>query len=104
MRSQDKDIRDNDRILRGSISAAGGVVKGKGFTVARSATGIYILTFLIPFVSMPVVYATVNGSPYLGFILSNGVTLKTAVIQTFDAAQVAVDMPFDFKVMESSPS
>jgi hypothetical protein len=49
------------RIMRGTVSAAGAVVAGAGFTPARTAVGIYTVTFSTVMSSAPSV-ALVAGS------------------------------------------
>src|SRR5438552_3197908 len=45
--------------IGGYISSSGVPIRGTGFLVNHSATGVYILTFTIPFTLVPVVNATI---------------------------------------------
>lgn len=42
-----------NRIIRGTVSSAGAVVAGAGFTAARTGTGLYTVTFDTPFSAVP---------------------------------------------------
>ncbi len=49
---------ENLRIIRGTVNEVGGVVRGSGFTVQRTAPGKYVITFTTPFAGVPTVTAT----------------------------------------------
>jgi hypothetical protein len=52
---------ENLRILRGTVSGAGGLVAGSGYTVSHTlGSGIYVVTFSNGFASLPTLTATVE--------------------------------------------
>jgi hypothetical protein len=83
-------------VIRGTVTAAGAVGLGTGFSVAHTGTGIYTVTFTVAFGATPIVVAMINGTPFLAFIATNGVTTGSVVIQTWNAASAATDIPFAF--------
>lgn len=44
-----------NRIIRGNVSSAGAVVRGNGFTSAKTGTGLYTVTYTTAFASTPTV-------------------------------------------------
>jgi hypothetical protein len=56
---------ENIRILRGRISGAGGITTGSGFTVTKTGTGAYTVTFTTPFSAEP----TITATPQVGLVL-----------------------------------
>jgi hypothetical protein len=63
------------RIIRGTVSAGGGIIAGSGFTVNRYSTGLYQIQFTAPFSSRPSVTATRHGrlgTTIIVFELANG--------------------------------
>jgi hypothetical protein len=63
------------RIIRGTVSAGGGIIAGSGFTVNRYSTGLYQIQFTAPFSSRPSVTATRHGrlgTTIVVFELANG--------------------------------
>ena len=53
---------ENLRIIRGSVSAAGALVVGSGFTPSRTANATYSITFSTAFSSIPSVVASVGAA------------------------------------------
>jgi hypothetical protein len=90
---------ENLRIVRGTVSGAGGIILGTGFTVSRTSAGRYTITFTTPFSGTPTVTATTEHDP--GIIRScetDGVTTTTAIILVWNVSNLAstVDGPFHF--------
>lgn len=59
---------ENLRIIRGSVSSAGAILEGSGFTVSHRGTGLYLVTFNTAFSDAP----TVLGSAGAGRTFSAG--------------------------------
>ena len=49
---------ENLRIVRGTVSSTGAIIKGSGFTVTHPGTGTYTITFTTPFSDVPTITAT----------------------------------------------
>lgn len=90
---------ENLRIIRGKVSAAGSVAFGTGFTVARSAVGVYVITYSTSFPSgqWPVVTASAesNGS-VARFAMINTPTHISAVVRVVNGSGTAADADFYF--------
>lgn len=84
-----------DVIVRGTVSSAGAVVRGAGFTAAKNATGNYTITFTTTFAAVPIVVA-MGASSTVAFAISNTALTATADILTYDAAGAATDLTFHF--------
>lgn len=69
------------RIVRGTVSAAGAIVNGSGFSSVKNTTGDYTVTFTAPFGSAPIV---VPGAGTTAF----GAKLKSSVAPTESAFSV----------------
>ena len=74
--------QENLRIIRGSVDAAGNIVNGSGFTISRTAPGVYLITFSTPFANTPTITASAR---YLagyaaGVAMPNNVTSATAEV------------------------
>ena len=89
---------ENLRILRGKVSAAGGVLFGSGFTASRSSTGVYTLTFSPAFPSgqYPIVTASAESSGLARFAMVNTPTHIATVIRIVNGSGTAVDADFYF--------
>jgi len=86
---------ENLRILRGVVDAAGNNLHGAGFTVARTGTGAYTVTFSSGFADFPAV--TVSAQSGLArMATTTNVGLGSTQIRTFDATGSAVDAQFHF--------
>ena len=90
---------ENLRIVRGTVSGAGGIILGSGFTVSRDSAGRYTITFTTPFAGTPTVTSVTEHDP--GIIRTSetdGVTTSTAVILVWNVSNLAttVDGPFHF--------
>lgn len=66
-------------IIRGRVNGDGTIAAGTGFSITRTATGRYTITFTSAFSAVPVVLLT----PRAG---AGGATAATAVIDNFNAA------------------
>jgi hypothetical protein len=96
------------RLLRGTIDGGGGVKAGIGFTVAHLATGIYEITFAVPFSGLPSASAT-QIFPDVNSFGSNGDTRDNAVINGISTTRLRIitgdsggslsDRQFTFTVM-----
>jgi len=87
---------ENLRILRGRIAGNGTVSTGSGFTVSRTGTGAYTVTFTTAFFTEPSVTATAQ---VIGarIVTCTSVLLGSAGFRTFDSTTgTAVDQDFQF--------
>jgi hypothetical protein len=87
--------------LRGSVTSAGALSTGKGFTVEKTGTGAYLIKFTTAFAVKPVV--TVSPHTSLAFkatILQDEKTTEQIKIRTFDASEAAADVGFHFHAAE----
>lgn len=87
---------ENLRIVRGRITGPGGIGTGSGFTVSKTGTGAYTVTFTTAFTGEPVVTASARTSAAR---VANCATTSTstALFQTFDSATgTAADQDFSF--------
>lgn len=83
-------------IIRGYVSAAGGVAGGEGFTVSRLATGRYEIVFLVDFADNGVAVSGMvetSGSAYLTFDSKN---FHTFTAWVHDSTGTAADLNFTF--------
>jgi hypothetical protein len=86
---------ENLRILRGRISGSGGITTGTGFTVSKTGTGAYTVTFTTAFSNQPTVVAT----PQVALARSvtcTSVLAGSAQFRTWDSASAAIDQDFHF--------
>lgn len=87
------------RIIRGRISAAGTITTGTGFTVTKTGTGAYTVTFSTAFSAEP----TVTATPQVGLAriaTCTNVGASSAQFRTFDSAGgAAVDQDFHFIII-----
>ncbi len=87
------------RIIRGTVSAIAMVVRGTGWSVARTAgqaTGDYTITFTTAFSDIPCVTATAFDSTVLQIAVVAVNTATTTRIRTFNTAGMLVNTDFDF--------
>lgn len=89
----------NYKIIRGIVTSVGTIVEGSGFTVNRSATGTYDVTFTVPFSasSNPAVVVTTCGT-LISFGTVNGFPTNTGaqvVIFTYVGAQADSNFSFE---------
>lgn len=82
-------------MLTGIVSGAGAILGGTGFTVVRTALGIYAITFTTAFAATPTVLAT--SAVQNGIIVSvDQVTTTGFRLENVTAGGVSVDQPFNF--------
>lgn len=79
------------RMFRGNVSSGGTITAGAGFTVAHSATGVYVLTYTPAFSVAPTLLAVTLSSGLYARPGSDGATVNMA---TF--AGSATDGSFGF--------
>ncbi len=94
------------KVVWGAVSPQGATTAGEGFTVTRTGTGIYRITFTVPFSGQPVVVASrvfatlvaeagTNAEPGETAVVDQ-VVADRAVVQTADRAATRVDGGFTF--------
>jgi hypothetical protein len=96
-------VRDNLNALvgvTGRVSAAGAIVGGSGFTVVRSATGTYSITFNSALISTPVVLVALTDTAAAAHVVSN-TTFPTPTttgfgVRTLNTSFVNTDCAFNF--------
>lgn len=89
---------ENLRIIRGKVSAAGGVLLGSGFTASRSSTGVYFVTFspAYPIGQAPILTASAESSGSARFAMVNTPTHVATAIRIVNGSGTAVDADFYF--------
>ena len=87
---------ENLRIIRGRIAGNGTITTGSGFTVSKTGTGAYTVTFTTAFASEP----TITATPQVGLAriaTCTNVGASSAQFRTFDSTTgAAVDQDFHF--------
>lgn len=85
--------------ITGSISSTGGINAGTGFTVNKTGTGTYVITFTTPFASTPTILTTAmdsgSAAPNNASLSSPAATGFTAILRISGASTLA-DASFDF--------
>ena len=92
---------ENLRIIRGKVSAAGGISFGTGFTVARASTGVYSITYSAPFPvgQWPIITATAESNGTVArFAMINTPTHVSSTIRIVNGSGTAADADFYFMV------
>lgn len=79
--------------LAGTISSAGAVVRGEGFTSVRNALGNYTVTFSPAFADVPVV---TFGGTTASELRHTAVSASSMTVNTFNSAGGLIDSEFDF--------
>jgi len=87
------------RVIRGKVSAAGGILFGSGFTVSRSSAGTYVIGFSPAFPAgqtpaMTVSAEWTSGSAYIA--MTNGVLSSGAGVRITNGGGTLVDQVFYF--------
>lgn len=83
----------------GRVSSAGAKTLGEGFTVAKTGTGGYKITFTIKAPAVPAVYITPDSSTAIvAWTAKNTTTEFTEVSIWNESGLVALDYPFSFRV------
>ncbi len=89
---------ENLRIVRGGVTSAGFKDKGAGFTVSRTAAGVYAVTFTTAFSAVPTITGTVRQNADFIFNVDS-ITTTTARLLVNNVSDVNVDAPVDFIVI-----
>lgn len=76
---------ENLRMLRGVIASSGGISGGSGFSVSRTGTGIYAITFATPFTGTPAVTATAADASTPVVATVSSLTASGATINVYAA-------------------
>ncbi|MEU1814546.1 hypothetical protein ABZ543_05050 [Streptomyces roseifaciens] len=92
-----------EKRVYGTVTAAGGVGAGSGFTSVRSATSTFTITFTKPFTSPPVVVATAAQGSATAIVTVAGVSATSAVIYTAEPSNTWKPLPFHFIAMGLAP-
>lgn len=90
---------ENLRILRGKVSSAGGVAFGTGFTVSRTAVGVYSISFTTAFPSgqYPIVTASAESNGTVArFAMVNSPSNFSVTIRIVNGSGTAADDDFYF--------
>lgn len=96
MRSTAKDVGATRRVY-GWVSSTGAIANpgSADWTITKSATGVYVILFLRPFVTMPVVQPIVTSQ---GGYATPSPSVGGVTISTFTTAGAATDSAFAFSV------
>lgn len=81
--------------IRGSVSATGSILTGTGFSISKTTTGTYGITFDSAFADTPNVLAIVADN-LARFATANGVSETGATILTWDTSGSLHDVAFLF--------
>ena len=87
--------KESLRIIRGVADATGSLIHGSDFSVTRTGTGAYTITFTNPFATFPAVTVSAQ-SGVARIATTTNVGITGAQIRTFDATGAAVDAQFAF--------
>ncbi|HEX7880358.1 MAG TPA: hypothetical protein VF720_13165 [Candidatus Eisenbacteria bacterium] len=87
------------RVVRGKVSAAGGILLGSGFTASRSSVGTYLISFSPAFPAGQAPAVTVSaewtsGSAYIA--MTNGVLSSGTGVRVTNGSGTLVDQVFYF--------
>jgi hypothetical protein len=83
--------------LKGSVTGAGAVAAGAGFSVEHLATGKYKITPTTALPTTGICQANFNTEGLTGFILGTNGT-SSFVVQTYSSAAALADLPFSFRI------
>ena len=96
---------ENLRLVRGTVSSGGGITAGSGFTVSRTKTGHYRITFSPQFPSPPSVAVTQifgsfgSGGDTRDNAVLTGITATECEVKVGNSAGAASDRQFSFVVI-----
>lgn len=76
---------ENLRIVRGTVSAAGAILQGGGFTVTNPSAGYYTITFTTPFASPPTVTAISELTSFRSYIQTDGASAAAVNLTIFSS-------------------
>ncbi len=85
-----------NRVITGRIAGAGTITAGTGFTVNRSATGQFDVTFTSSFAATPLVTATSEDGTGVFIVGVTAVTSSTFTVKVKTDANVASNTGFNF--------
>lgn len=85
---------DGLRIVRGIVAADGSITEGTGFTINKTGTGAYTVTYTTAFSDVPAF--TFNSSSQPVYRINGTTTASAASVLTFTLAGVAADAAFHF--------
>ncbi len=88
----------SSNMITGIVAANGTITAGSGFSVNRTAAGIYVITFTSPFSAAPVVVANLLDDTSGHFVRVRTVTTSgfTLEVRGTDFGQPGIDTAFDF--------
>lgn len=84
-----------NRIVRGIVASTGAISEGTGFTVNKTGTGVYVITFSPAFSDTPAVTPVVAQSGALAAIVTSN-SPSAATVVTVNSSIVAADLGFHF--------
>lgn len=97
MRTAQQETRDRTRIVSGSVSSAGINIKGTGFVVSKSATGVYTIRWTFPVRQVVNIAVTLHSSGTVIHALVDQLWSPYAFnVRTYTTAPAAVDAAFGF--------
>lgn len=97
MRTTEHEVSPRTRVISGSVSAAGVVTKGTGFTVSKAATGVYVVRWSIPIRQMLNVAVTFqSGGTIVHALVDAGWGPYGFNVRTYTTVPAAVDAAFGF--------
>lgn len=89
------------RLVRGTVSSAGAVLAGAGFTASRVITGVYLVTFSPAFSGTPSVTVTPRLGSGAAYYVANTWLVGTSTFNVYigNLSGTPVNTDFDFTVM-----
>lgn len=89
------------RVLRGTVSSAGSILAGTGFTASRVITGVYLVTFSSAFSGTPSVTVTPRlGSGSVYYVANTHLVSTTSFnVYVVNLSGAVANAEFDFTVM-----
>lgn len=87
------------RGVRGTVSSDGDVVRGTGFSVVKTGTGQYTVTYTTAFDTTPVVTFGLGASGTGAAMKLTSEAESTFSVVTYTPAGAAVDSPFSFHAL-----
>ena len=76
--------------ISGNVNADGTLQSGAGFNISKEGTGLYLISFLRPFLSEPAVVATPNYPGWNDFDSDGGETTVSCVVVALDRNRVKI--------------
>lgn len=81
---------ERERLTGGAVSSAGARVTGTGFTVVRTSTGVYTVTFSPVYTAAPVVTPAIIASVLGGIVLTASPTTAGFTVNCFNTSTGAL--------------